>query len=90
MTSRRVQIRVLGEIRSAAWGAELGIVEHVVCFTRRELLYQIETRVLLLLKCTSAFYSNRCCLLEINNNSSRQSAWIIMRYLNYWSNLKGC
>jgi hypothetical protein len=48
MTSRRVQIRVLGEIRSAAWGAELGIVEHVVCFTRRELLYQIETRVLLL------------------------------------------
>jgi hypothetical protein len=79
MTSRRVQIRVLGEIRSAAWRAELWIVEHVVCFTRRELLYQIETRVLLLLKCTSAFYSNRCCLLEINNNSSRQLAWIIIR-----------
>jgi hypothetical protein len=35
MTSSRVQIRVYGEIRSAAWGAELEIVEHVVCFHKK-------------------------------------------------------
>jgi hypothetical protein len=35
MTSRGVQIRVWGEIRSAAWGAEPGIVEHVVCFHKK-------------------------------------------------------